>query len=171
MSKAKDLIRKHGRDNVNEILSSGEDNDCMVRAVQHAFKVDYVDAHHFCETKLLRESRKGTFTGRHLPKIYRAFGKGIRPMGKKIHGTYYIFKRDQRTKVKTWSNAKQKYYMKKATKKVDYKVRDFIKTFGEGSFIVTVARHAFAVVDGTIIGNFDDKDRLNRAVHSAYKVS
>ena len=39
-----------------------KNNDCVVRAVSHAFDVDYIEAHHFCEMKLHRKSGDGTYT-------------------------------------------------------------------------------------------------------------
>ena len=166
MSKAKELIKQLGsKDAATDALSNSENNDCVVRAVQHSFNVDYVDAHHFCETKLNRVSGQGTYTGIYLPKIKQAFGKKITRMGKGG-----IITRDQKSKVEKWSNAKQKYVMKRKVVKVRYKVKDFIKKFSMGRYIVIVRGHAFALVEGEVIGNWSDNKRLTREVCSAYKV-
>ena len=56
-TEAQRLITKYGIPEASSMLSSKESNDCVVRAVTHAFDVDYIDAHHFCEHKLHRISR------------------------------------------------------------------------------------------------------------------
>jgi phosphopentomutase len=166
MSKAKDLIKELGsKQAATDTLSRNENNDCVVRAVQHAFKVDYVDAHHFCETKLNRVSGQGTYTGRYLGKVTQAFGKRINKMGRGGRLT-----RAKKTKVEKWSNAKQRFTSRRQKVQVRYQVKEFVKEFNQGSYIVIVNAHAFALVDGKIIGNWDDDRRLNREVRSAYKV-
>jgi hypothetical protein len=166
MSKAKELIKQLGsKQAATDILSRSENNDCVVRAVQHSFGVDYVDAHHFCETKLYRVSGQGTYTGIYLPKIKQAFGKKINRMGKDGRIT-----REQKSKVEKWSNDKQKYVVKREVVQVRYKVKDFVKKFSVGRYIVIVRGHAFALVDGEVIGNLNDSKRLTREVWSAYKV-
>ena len=169
---AKQLIKELGsKQMASEKLSSTENNDCVVRAVQHAFGVDYVDAHHFCELKLMRESGEGVYTSRYLPKVKQAFGLKIKQLGKKSsYGDYRELTRPQKSKVECWSNAKQKWVVKRKVKQVRYKVKEFVKAHSEGSFIVIVSGHAMALVDGKIIGNWDDDKRPTREVGSAYKV-
>jgi len=166
MSKARELIKQLGsKQAATDTLSKSENNDCVVRAVQHSFGVDYVDAHHFCETKLNRVSGQGTYTGIYLPKIKQAFGQKINRMGKGGRIT-----RDQKSKVEKWSNDKQKYVVKRETVQVRYKVKDFVKKFNVGKYIVIVRGHAFALVEGEVMGNWNDSKRLTREVWSAYKV-
>jgi len=166
MSKAKDLIKELGsKQAATDTLSRSEDNDCVVRAVQHAFGVDYIDAHHFCETKLNRVSGQGTYTNRYLDKVTQAFGKRISKMGR--GGS---LRRAKKTKVEKWSNAKQKYTIRRQAVQVRYQVKEFVKEFNQGSYIVVVNAHAFALIDGKIIGNREDDRRLNREVWSAYRV-
>ena len=62
MTEAKKLIKKLGKEEASCVLSSKENNDCVVRAVSHAFEVDYIEAHHFCEHKLHRKSGDGVYT-------------------------------------------------------------------------------------------------------------
>jgi hypothetical protein len=169
---AKQLIKELGsKQMASEKLSSNENNDCVVRAVQHAFGVDYVDAHHFCELKLMRESGEGVYTSIYLPKVKQAFGLKIKPLGKKSdYGNYRHLTGPQKSKVERWSNAKQKWVMKREVKQVQYKVKEFVKAHSEGRYIVCVKGHAMALVDGEIIGNWRDDKRLTRKVISAYKV-
>jgi ribosome biogenesis protein Nip4 len=172
MSEAARLIKKYGRDNANFMICDSEKNDCVVRAVSNAFGVDYIDAHRFCEVKLHREAMQGTFTGRYLHLVNQAFGKKIKKMGKKAkYGDYRYLTRIQKTKAQKWSNAKQKYVTKRVEENVPYKVKDFVKAFPQGNYIITVKSHAFALIDGVIKGNYDDSKRINKRVDAAYKVS
>ena len=173
-SEAKNLIKQLGSiEAADDYLMNKESNDCVVRAIKHAFDVNYSDAHHFCETKLHRVSGDGTYTGRYLPLVNQAFGKKISPMGKKFSNSNSKNRRltrDKKTKVEHYSQAKRKIVTKRIIKKVPFKVSEFIKKYNEGNFIVTVKRHAFAVIDGVIIGNWRDDKRLGREVVSAYKI-
>jgi ribosome biogenesis protein Nip4 len=172
MSEAERLIKKYGRDNASFMICDSETNDCVVRAVANAFEVDYIDAHRFCELKLHRVAMKGTYTGRYLHLITQAFGKKIKKMGKKSTYSHYRYlTRIQKTKVEKWSNAKQKYVTKRVEKNVPYKVKDFVKAFPQGNYIITVKSHAFALIDGVIKGNYDDALKINKRVDAAYKVS
>jgi len=171
MSKSSILIKKLGKQAANDMICGSEDNDCVVRAVQHAFGVDYIDAHHFCETKLHRISGNGTYTGRYLHLIKQAFNTKIKMLGTKrgVSG-YRNLSRPVKSKKDVWSNAKQKYVTKRIIKQQPYKVKDFVKANPLGSFIITVAKHAFALVDGEIIGNWNDDKAINKRVTAAYKV-
>ena len=166
MSKAKDLIKELGsKQAATDTLSRNEDNDCVVIAVQHAFKVDYVDAHHFCETKLNRVSGQGTYTNQYLGRVTQAFGKRISKMGRGGRLT-----RAKKSKVTRWSNEKSAFVKKRVTLQVRYQVKEFVKKFPIGKYIVIVRGHAFALVEGKVIGNLEDSKRLTREVWSAYKV-
>jgi hypothetical protein len=172
MSKSRDLIKKIGKTAATEIICSGENGDCVVRAIQHSFNVDYLDAHHFCEVKLHRNAGEGTYTGRYLHLVKQAFGLKINMMGRTLQYGNGNKRLTRLVKHKTtkWSNAKQKWIPTKIMKKVPYKVKGFIKEYSEGSYIVVVRRHAFALVNGVVMGNFEDDKRLTRDVVSAYKV-
>ena len=172
MTEAKKLIKKYGKEEASCVLATAENNDCVVRAISHAFEVDYVDAHHFCEYKLHRVAGDGVYTSRYMPKIKQAFGKKMRQLGKA--STYSDFRhitRPQKSKCDVYSNAKQKWVTKRVVKQVPYKVNEFVKAHGEGNYIVTVNGHAFALINGVIKGNWQDDKRLTRKVNSAYKVS
>ena len=171
MTEAKKLIKKYGKEEASCVLSSKENNDCVVRAVSHAFDVDYIEAHHFCEHKLHRISGKGVYTSRYIPLVKQAFGKKIKQLGKASkYSDFRHLTRPQKSKVEKYSNAKQKWVIKREVKQVPYKVNEFVKAHSEGSYIVTVKGHAFALIDGVIKGNWRDDKRLNRKVNSAYKV-
>ena len=172
-TEAQRLITKYGIPEASSMLTSKEENDCVVRAVTHAFGVDYIKAHHFCELKLHRVSGNGTYTHRYLPKVKQAFGCKIKQLGKrgKYNSDYRYLTRDQKSKVEKWSNAKQKWVVKRETVQVQYKVNEFVKAHSKGNYIVTVKAHAFAIVNGEILGNYGDAKAVNKKINSAYKVS
>ena len=171
-TEAQRLITKFGIPEASSMLSDKENNDCVVRAVSHAFDVDYIEAHHFCEMKLHRESGKGTYTQRYMPSIKQAFGKKLKQLGKASkYSDYRWVTRPQKSKVEKYSHAKSKWVIKREIVQVPYKVNEFVKEHSEGNYIITVKGHAFALIDGVIKGNWQDDKRLTRKVNSAYKVS
>ena len=171
MTEAKQLIKKYGKEEASCVLSTKENNDCVVRAVSFAFDVDYVDAHHFCEHKLHRVSGNGTYTSRYMPQVKQAFGKKVKQLGKRgIYSNFRHITRPQKSKVKKYSHAKGKWVIKRVIKQVPYKVNEFVKAYSEGNYIITVKGHAFALIDGVIRGNRNDNERLTRKVMSAYKI-
>ena len=50
-------------------------------------------------------------------------------------------------------------------------VKSFIKDNPKGSYIVTVSKHAFAVVDGKLVDNKGEEFRPTRKVTSTYMVT
>ena len=171
-TEAQRLITKYGIPEASSMLSDKEDNDCVVRAVSHAFGVDYIEAHHFCEMKLHRKSGDGTYTQRYMPKIKQAFGKKMKQLGKASkYSDFRHITRPQKSKVEKYSHAKSKWVTKREIVQVPYKVNEFVKAHSEGNYIITVKGHAFALIDGVIKGNWRDDKRLTRKVNSAYKVS
>jgi hypothetical protein len=163
MSEARRLIKELGNKEIaNRDLKHSETNDCVVRAIQHAFVVEYIDAHHFCEVKLHRVKRNGVYTRRYLTLINQAFGQKI----KSIKAT-----RPKKTKVEVYSEAKEKSVTKRIVKQVPYDVKGFVKTFNEGNYIVIVKKHAFAVVNGKIFGNYEDDKKVSKSIHMIFKVN
>ena len=170
MSEAEKLIKTHGRKEASYLICQSETNDCVVRAISTAFDVSYIDAHRFCEVKLHRNPRQGVYTNRYLTPITQAFGKKFKKLGKK-RDHMKILTRPMKHKTTKWSNAKQKMINTRVVKQVQYKVCEFLKEYSEGSYVVTVKSHAFALVNGVIVGNWNDDRKLNRKVMSAWKVS
>ena len=147
-------------------MASKETNDCVVRAIKHAFDVNYSDAHYFCETKLMRERFEGTRTNLYLPKVRQAFNKKIKRLGKTTDWGRVVLSRLKNTR---YYDPKTRKY-KRRIERTPFKVKDFVKAHPNGSYILIVRRHAFALVDGVVKGNWDDEKRANREVISAYQV-
>jgi hypothetical protein len=172
MTEAKKLIKKLGKEEASCVLSSKEKNDCVVRAVSHAFEVDYIESHHFCEHKLHRKAGDGVYTQRYLPKVKQAFGKKLKQLGKSNkYSDFRHLTRPQKSKTEVYSHAKSKWVTKRVIKQIPYKVNEFVKAHSKGNYIVTVKGHAFAIIDGDIRGNYGDAIKINKKINSAYKIS
>jgi hypothetical protein len=172
MSKAKELIKKFGIQEASDKLENQEDNDCVVRALKHTLGISYAAAHHLCETKLNRKPGYGVFTNVYLPKVKQAYGKKIKQLGKPsnfVNG-FKTLTRTKKTKQQKWSNTKQKYVTKRVEVQVPYKVKEFIKEYPIGNYFVTVRGHAISIIDSQIIGNWNDGEKINREIQSAYKI-
>jgi hypothetical protein len=48
-------------------------------------------------------------------------------------------------------------------------VGSFIKEYPKGSYLISISGHAFAIIDGVVIGNHEDSRRLRARVSNAYK--
>jgi hypothetical protein len=172
MSKAKELIKKFGIQEASDKLENQEDNDCVVRALMHTLGITYAESHHLCETKLNRKPGYGVFTNVYLPKVKQAYGKKIKQLGKPsnfVNG-FKTLTRTKKTKQQKWSNTKQKYVTKRVKVQVPYKVKEFIKEYPTGNYFVTVRGHAISIIDSQIIGNWNDGEKINREIQSAYKI-
>jgi hypothetical protein len=172
MSEAKELIKKFGIQEASDKLENQEDNDCVVRALMHTLGITYAEAHHLCETKLNRKPGYGVFTNVYLPKVKQAYGKKIKQLGKPsnfVNG-FKTLTRTKKTKQQKWSNTKQKYVTKRVEVQVPYKVKEFIKEYPTGNYFVTVRGHAISIIDSQIIGNWNDGEKINREIQSAYKI-
>jgi len=140
----------------------------------HTLGITYAESHHLCETKLNRHPGKGVYTWLYLPKVKQAHGKKITQMGRVDRNSHCDRKkltRTKKTKKTMWSNAKQKFINTRREVQVSYKVKEFIKAFPIGTYLVTVRAHAIAIINGKIIGNWNDDKKINREVFSAYKIA
>ena len=172
MSKARELIKEMGLIGASDKLQASEDNDCVVRALMHTLGITYAESHHLCETKLNRHPGCGVHTNIYLPRIKQSHGKKINQLGK-LSGNDNGWKRltrTKKTKVTTLRNLKQKFVKVRKEVQVYYKLKEFIKAFPIGTYFVTVRRHAIAIIDGKIIGNWNDELKINRDVISAYRI-
>ena len=172
MSEARKLIKEFGLIGASDKLQESENNDCVVRALMHTLGITYAESHHLCETKLNRHPGRGVHTNIYLPRIKQSHGKKINQLGKPSGNAngWKRLTRTKKTKFRTWSNAKQKFTPLRKTVKVYYKVKEFIKAFPIGTYFVTVRAHAIAIIDGKIIGNWNDELKINRDVISAYRI-
>ena len=160
MSEARKLIKEFGLIGASDKLQESENNDCVVRALMHTLGITYAESHHLCETKLNRHPGKGVYTWLYLPKVKQAHGKKITQMGRVERNSHCDRKkltRTMKTKRNLWSNAKQKFVKVRKEVQVNLKVKEFIKAYPLGTYLVTVRAHAIAIINGKIIGNWNDE--------------
>ena len=157
MTKPLDYIYSQERLNLgSSTLAEKEKNDCAVKAIAAAAGVSYEISHAFTGEYLMRTKKMGTLLGMFLPNITKE------PM---MLGS-------KRVEFKSLGNIKitngYKLYGEVVRRKKT--VKSFIKDNPRGSFMVSVAEHAFAIVDGVLIDNIGEEFRMTRKVLSAIQV-
>jgi hypothetical protein len=146
----------------NSTMAKSEDNDCVVRSIASAFDIDYDNAHQFVADTFKRKPKKGTFgfvTGMNkIAKERTRIGrKCCNVMGKPMkYSSYYTLNYDVKVKGK------------KVNRQMT--VGTFVSKYPTGSYILTVAKHAFTIKDGIVIGNFQDSTKKRKIVTAAWKV-
>ena len=156
------IILKSQRD---VVLSAGENNDCVVHAVAHAFEFGYHKAHSFCKDLFNREKGKGVFG---FDKLGRLHSQKYTDFASKYLTRNTIKEVDSSNTYRVrceWSG-------KVMNKKRNMTLKSFLKKYPEGRYIVGFYNHAIAVIDGVVVGNGKrDANRLRRPIEKAYRVS
>ena len=147
----------------NSVVAKGEHNDCVVRAIASAFDIDYDRAHQIVRDTFNRKYRQGAYgfvNGmNNLAKNRVRIGrKCCKMMGKPVFEGSIFNSLNYDVKVKG----------KKVSRQMT--VGTFVSKYPTGSYILTVARHAFTVKDGIVIGNFEDSLKKRKIVTAAWKV-
>ncbi len=157
MSKPLDYIYSQERLNLgSSTLAEKEKNDCAVKAIAAAAGVSYEISHAFTGEYLMRTRRMGTLLGMFLPNITKE------PM---MLGSKRVeFKSLDSIKITNGYKLYGEVVRRKKT------VKSFIKDNPRGSFVVSVAGHALAIVDGVLIDNVGEEFRMTRKVLSAIQV-
>ena len=130
-------------------LAKSETNDCVVRAIASAFDLDYNKAHQWVANKFKRQFRKGTF----------GFPTGMNAMSD--NNTRFNYKRTKTIDAK---------YLTTNGGKSKMTVGTFAKEYNTGTYIIRVARHAFTIKDGSVIGNPNDATQLRKIIKNAWKI-
>ena len=147
----------------NSVIAKSENNDCVVRAIASAFGIDYDQSHQIVRDTFGRKFGKGTYgfvngmnnLSRNRVRIGR---KCCKMMGKPM-SEYSVFNT-------------LNYDVIVKGKKVNRQmtVGTFVSKYPIGSYILTVANHAFTIKDGIVIGNFEDSTKRRKIVTAAWKV-
>jgi hypothetical protein len=129
-------------------LAKKEDNDCVVRAFMAALDIPYDQAHAWVKKNMLREDRKGTYTGKAIQLIegktkngYKIGFMGLNPAKvcwQKVTGSNKIL-----------TNPKYK-------KQTGYTLKSFMENNPIGRFVLIVQGHAVAVVNGVLYANTNE---------------
>tara|TARA_R110000744_G_scaffold192604_1_gene311733 strand:- start:96 stop:587 length:492 start_codon:yes stop_codon:yes gene_type:complete len=143
-------------------LAKGETNDCVPRAIAVAYDITYEEAHKICSEKFGRQPRKGTKT---LLGFMSEDNKEMVINNKK----HAIIQTDEvsYTGSPRYLNEKNK----EKSHEIRIVVREMVQKFPEGTYIVMVRGHAFALVNGVIIGNPEDYKKMKRKVMSLVQIN
>ena len=144
----------------NSKIAKNEKNDCFVRALAAATDMDYDTTHQEVKDQFGRKNNKGTENHMIIGQMLNAEENGlvigdkrfsVNVLGKaRTHNTYKLYGESIKRK-KT--------------------VKSFIKDNPKGSYVLTVSKHALAIVDGKLIDNKGEEFRPTRKVDGAYKIN
>ena len=143
----------------NSKIAKNEKNDCFVRALAAATDMDYDTTHQEVKDQFGRKNNKGTENHMIIGQMLNAEENGlvigdkrfsVNVLGKaRTHNTYKLY---------------GELIKRKKT------VKSFIKDNPKGNFLVTVSKHALAIVDGKLIDNKGEEFRPTRKVDGAYSI-
>lgn len=142
-------------------IAQTETNDCFVRAVAAATGSSYDQAHKYVTEVFKRKPKQGTMNvPRTLKQQTEVLGKKIVELGEPC---------------KTFPTAPNRLITRYNNRGViverQMTLQTFVKQNPTGSYILLVARHAFALKDGKVIGgNVSDARQLRKRVHCAYMI-
>lgn len=157
--RAKDVIKGYHESKI----ARSETNDCVVRALAVVEDLDYETAHRIVATKMGRRPRKGTPTR----LGYRYFMNN--PQKYQVVATCRLNQKDPNFMM----NLMMGSYLKATNpdgSKCRMTVDRFTKACKKGRFFVFVRNHAFAVVDGKVIGNLEDARKKRAVVLGAFRL-
>ena len=140
-------------------IAKSENNDCFVRALAAATDQDYDTTHELVRTKFGRKSKQGTKNLMITTQMLKAEDEGL-----KIGDIEYSVRVLGKTRTHNRYKLYGEHIMRKKT------VKSFIKDNPKGSFVVTVSKHALAIVDGKLIDNKGEEFRPTRKVDGAYRI-
>lgn len=142
-------------------LAKSETNDCVVLSIASAFSVSYEEAHEFVKKTFNRKFRKGTIRfvstlNKYAETKGELFDSKITPIGVKKSAYNYSLVYDAK--------------VGKKTVKRRMTVGTFVKNNPIGTFIVVVRGHAFTIIDGVVIGNYDDAVKKKKIMYDAWEI-
>lgn len=141
-------------------IAKSETNDCVVKAVAAATGVAYDTAHSFVKETFKREEGKGVLNRELVENMSKLSEVGTAKIGTKEVAFEVMPKQAITNMYKLYGEL---IHRQKT-------VKSFMESYPKGSYIVTVAKHAFAVVDGVMIDNVGTEYKPTRKVTGAYKV-
>jgi len=157
-------------------IARSETNDCVVLAIAAVTGSSYDKSHKYVKDTFGRPKGKGTPMFDHIMK---------KNQGKKLLGSTYERVTNH---TKTKYTKKVRYYGGESVYEYEYDskfvplitkygitrvsqmtVKTFLKKYPKGKYLIHVRGHAFAILDGVVIGNTCDSRRLKARIVNAYK--
>lgn len=142
----------------NSTKCSREKNDCVVRAITETFGIPYDEAHAIAADKFKIKPQRGTMF------VYPTF-LDLNKAGYKI-GDYEIDYVSDWNLTYKGSKSHIGLYDNKDDKNYKITVGMFLRQRPIGRYLVIVKGHAFSIVNGVIIGNKVDGQRLKARVEN-----
>lgn len=142
-------------------IAQTETNDCFVRAVAAATDSPYDVAHKYVREVFKRKPKQGTMNvPRTLKQQTEMLGKKIVELGEPD----VTFPTAPNRLITRYNNGG-------VIVERQMTLQTFVKQNPKGSYILIVARHAFALKDGKVVGgNASDARQLRKRVHCAYMI-
>ena len=163
-------------------IARSETNDCVVLAIAAVTGSSYDKSHKYVKDTFGRPKGKGTPMFDHIMK---------KNQGKKLLGSTYerVTNHTETTYIKTrkifhWETQEYVGRPSEVTIRSKYvplittygktrvsqmTVKTFLKKYPKGKYLIHVHSHAFAILDGMVIGNTCDSRRLKARIVNAYK--
>jgi hypothetical protein len=131
-------------------LAKSETNDCVVRALAVGFGWSYAKSYKFCSNILEREPKQGVYE---VPyKLIKFSSLLEQEYGVKL----------KRTITETWDHKKEMFK--------DTWVKQFIKDYPQGTFIILGVDHCWVIQDGIIKDWPELKPKVYRTIIAAFQV-
>ncbi len=131
-------------------LAKSETNDCVVRGLAVGFGWSYDKSYKFCSKVLGREPKQGVYNLRY--KMIQCSNILEQEYGVKIKPVI----------TETWDEKKRDFK--------DTWVRQFIKDYPQGTFIILGVDHCWVIQDGIVKDWADLKSKIYRTITSAFQV-
>jgi len=143
----------------NSQLAKNEKNDCFVRTLAVASGSTYETAHSFCKDNFGREDKKGTSNLNIVAQMLEYADNGLEIGGKKLD-----------VDILPKSRIKNTYKLYGELIERQKTIASFIKDNPSGIFMVMVAGHALAIIDGEVYDWNNNKFKPTRKVQAAYEI-
>ena len=164
--------------------AKNEHNDCVVRAFASVTGKSYDECHKFTKEVFGRRDKQATYhfefilntpfntnrfgndnTSKVQKKWDKLYKNGYERVTNNPKGYYTPF--NGLTKLyNTWSHP---LITKRGNKVNRMTVGTFIKNYPKGKYLISVRGHAFAIINGVVMGNPEDSRKMRSIVSAAYK--
>jgi len=142
--------------------------DCVVHAFAAVTDSNYFEAHKFCSYVLERKDRRGVFYFRKKMSLSDTVLDCNRILKKKykVVTNHTGFKIDDKFFDPKKIPLVTRYGKTRASQMT---VGTFIKHYPKGKYIISIRGHAFAILDGVVVGNTRDSHNIKCRVENAYE--
>ena len=163
-------------------VAQSENNDCVVYAIAALTESTYDESHKYVKDTFDRPNRQGTprfDKTMRMRACYPLLGMRYERMTNHTETTY-----TKKRKLFNWSTQEYETSSSEVTVKSKFvplittygktrlsrmTIGSFIKKYPKGRYLMHVRSHAFAIIDGAVVGNPCDSRRLKARITNAYK--